>query len=59
VGDGLQASAHRVDGVFPAILSVLDSASHEQSLSRADDRENAATVVDALADLFARHGAPL
>jgi transposase InsO family protein len=50
---------HRVDGVYPAILNVLDLASHEQLLWLAVDREDAATVVDALADLFAQHGAPL
>jgi len=50
---------HRIDGVFPAILNVRDLASHQQLLWLAVEHENAATVVDALADLFAVHGAPL
>jgi transposase InsO family protein len=50
---------HRVDGVFPAIFNVRDLASHHQLLWLAVEHENAATVVDALADLFAAHGAPL
>ena len=50
---------HRVDGVFPAILNVLDLASHNQLLWLAVDGESAATVVEALADLFAEHGPPL
>lgn len=52
-------SPHRVDGVFPAILNVRDLASHQQLLWLAVEHENAATVVDALVDLFAVHGAPL
>jgi hypothetical protein len=52
-------SPHRVDGVFPAIFNVRDLASHQQLLWLAVEHENAVTVVDALADLFAVHGAPL
>jgi transposase InsO family protein len=50
---------HLIDGVFPAILNVVDLASHQQLLWLAVEHENAVTVVDALADLFAVHGAPL
>jgi transposase InsO family protein len=50
---------HRIDGVFPAILNVRDLASHQQLLWLAVEHENAATVVEALADLFTTHGAPL
>ena len=46
-----------IDGVFPAILNVVDLASHQQLRWLAVEHENAATVVDALADLFAgRYG---
>src|SRR5271156_3318398 len=50
---------HQVDGVFPAILNVLDLASHEQLLWLAVDREDAAMVAEALAALFAEHGSSL
>ncbi len=50
---------HRIDGVFCAILNVLDLASHEQLLWLVVDCEDGATVMEALADLFAEHGAPL
>ena len=50
---------HLIDGVFPAILSVRDLASHQQLLWLAVGHEDAATVVEALADLFATHGPPL
>ena len=50
---------HRIDGCFRAIFNVLDLASHQQLLWLAVDREDAATVIDALADLFEEHGAPL
>ncbi len=50
---------HRIDGCFPAILNVRDPASHRQLLWLPVLREDAATVVDALDDLFAAHGAPL
>jgi len=50
---------HLVEGVFPAILNVRDLASHQQLLWLAVEHEDTATVESALADLFARHGAPL
>jgi transposase InsO family protein len=50
---------HLIDGCFRAILNVLDLASHQQLLWLAVDREDAATVMGALADLFEEHGAPL
>src|SRR5262249_35898607 len=50
---------HRIDGCFPAILNVRDLASHQQLLWLPVLREDAATAVDALDDLFATHGAPL
>ncbi len=48
-----------IDGVLPAILNVRDLASRQQLLWLAVAREDAATVVEALADLFEEHGAPL
>jgi len=48
-----------IDGVFPAILNVRDLASRHQLLWLAVAREDAATVVDALTDLFGEHGPPL
>ena len=48
-----------IDGVFPAILNVRDLASRHQLLWLAVAHEDAATVVEALADLFAAHGPPL
>jgi hypothetical protein len=48
-----------IDGFFPAILSVRDLASHQQLLWLAVEHEDAATVLEALADLFAEHGPPL
>jgi len=50
---------HLIDGVFPAILNVLDLASRQQLLWLAVAREDAATVTEALADLFAEYGPPL
>ena len=50
---------HLIDGVFAAILNVLDLASRQQLLWLAVAREDAATVAEALADLFAEHGPPL
>jgi Integrase core domain len=50
---------HLIDGVFPAILNVLDLASRQQLLWLAVAHEDAATVTEALADLFAEHGPPL
>jgi transposase InsO family protein len=50
---------HLIDGVFPTILNVLDLASHRQLLWLPVGHENAATIVEALADLFEEHGAPL
>ena len=50
---------HRIDGIFPAIFNVVDLASHQQLLWLAVERENAATVVEALGALIAQHGAPL
>jgi hypothetical protein len=44
---------------FPAILNVRDLASRHQLLWLAVAHEDAATVVEALADLFAEHGPPL
>ena len=48
-----------IDGVFPAILNVRDLASHQQLLWLAVAREDAATVTEALVNLFAEHGPPL
>jgi Integrase core domain len=48
-----------IDGVFPAILNVRDLASRHQLLWLAVAHEDAATVREALADLFAEHGRPL
>jgi transposase InsO family protein len=50
---------HLIDGSFPAILNVRDLASHQQLLWLPVLREDAATVMDALDELFATHGAPL
>lgn len=50
---------HLIDGVFPAILNVLELASHQQLLWLAVEHENAATVVEALGALIAEHGAPM
>jgi hypothetical protein len=50
---------HLIDGVFPAILNVRDLASHHQLLWLAVEHEDAATVVEALTDLFATHNPPL
>jgi transposase InsO family protein len=50
---------HLIDGVFRAILNVRDLASHQQLLWLAVADETAATLVDALDDLFQQHGAPL
>jgi transposase InsO family protein len=50
---------HLVDGWFRAIFNVVDLASHQQLLWLAVDREDTATVINALADLFEEHGAPL
>ena len=50
---------HLIDGVYPAILNVLDLASRQQLLWLAVAREDAATVAEALVDLFAEHGPPL
>jgi transposase len=50
---------HLVDGVFRAILNVRDLASHQQLLWLAVSDETARTVMEALGDLFAHHGAPL
>ena len=48
-----------IDGVFPAILNVRDLASRHQLLWLAVAHEDAATVVEAVADLFVEHGPPL
>jgi transposase InsO family protein len=48
-----------IDGVLPAILNVRDLASRHQLLWLAVAHEDAATVVEALADLVAEHGPPL
>jgi transposase InsO family protein len=50
---------HLIDGCFPAILNVRDLASRQQLLWLPVEHENAATVIDALTDLFTTHGAPL
>jgi hypothetical protein len=50
---------HLIDGCFRAIFNVLDLASHQQLRWLAVDREDAATVMNALADLFEEFGAPL
>ena len=50
---------HLVDGCYPAILNVLDLASHQQLLWLAVDHEDAETVLAALGALFDEHGAPL
>ena len=48
-----------IDGVFPAILNVLDLASRQQLLWLAVAHEEATTVAEALSDLFAEYGPPL
>jgi transposase InsO family protein len=48
-----------VDGVYPAILNVVDLGSRQQLLWLATVGEDAGTVRDALGDLFEQHGAPL
>jgi len=48
-----------IDGVFPAILNVVDLGSRQQLLWLATLRQDAQTVCDALRDLFEQHGAPL
>jgi len=50
---------HRIDGCFPAILNVRDLATHQQLLWLPVEREDAATVVETLGDLFEEHGPPL
>ena len=50
---------HLIDGCFRAILNVLDLATHQQLLWLAVEHEDARTVIAALDDLFAAHGAPL
>ena len=50
---------HRIDACFGAILNVRDLASHQQLLWLPVEHEDAATVIDALDDLFVAHGAPL
>jgi transposase InsO family protein len=48
-----------VDGIFPAILNVVDLGSRQQLLWLPTLREDAPTVEDALGALFKQHGAPL
>jgi hypothetical protein len=48
-----------IDGVYPAILNVVDLGSRQQLLWLPTLREDAATVRDALDDLFEQHGPPL
>jgi hypothetical protein len=48
-----------IDGVYPAILNVVDLGSRQQLLWLATLREDAWTVQDALGSLFEQHGAPL
>ncbi len=48
-----------VDGVYPAILNVVDLGSRQQLLWLPTLGEDALTVHDALVELFKRHGAPL
>jgi hypothetical protein len=43
---------HRIDGCYPAILNVRDLASRQQLLWLAVEREDAATVVEALGALL-------
>jgi transposase InsO family protein len=50
---------HLIDGCYPAILNVRDLASRQQLLWLAVEREDAATVVEALGALFTEHGPPL
>jgi transposase InsO family protein len=48
-----------IDGVFPAILNVVDLASRQQLCWVPVKHEDAATLEDALGDLLQEHGAPL
>jgi hypothetical protein len=48
-----------IDGVYPAILNVVDLGSRQQLLWLPTLREDGATVRDALLDLFEQFGAPL
>ncbi len=48
-----------IDGIYPAILNVLDLGSRQQLLWLPTQREDAPTVQNALLSLFKRHGAPL
>ena len=48
-----------VDGVFPAILSVRDLASHNAVLALPVEHATARATADALVALFSEHGAPL
>lgn len=48
-----------VDGVYDAILSVRDLASHCQLLALPVSRATARSTADALTALFTKHGAPL
>lgn len=49
----------RIDGCFPAIVSVRDLASHAQLLWLPVEHETADTTIDALHTLFTEHAAPL
>jgi transposase InsO family protein len=51
--------SHRIDGGFPAIFNVRDLGSRQQLLWLPMTNEKAASVIDALGDLFWEHGGPL